>query len=206
MCLPTELLFCGSCPRLTSIRILYLLFIQVVPVWTALHKTSVPQKTLMLSRPLSFLAPFLSLFLRSLVHSPFLHGIFDLASIGGLFFNTEPLVVLRSALKVRKISFHFPTLLWMERSPLDLCNGSFGLSVCPLTDFSIFSSFTAAGCGTSSLVSIRSLSRVQVPNNQGFSFCQRCRLTRLPPHRRSPSSSVQIDLTSIDYPLASIRS
>lgn len=81
--------------------------------------------------------------------------------------------------KVRKVSLCFPTLLLTERFPLDLCNGIFGYSVCPLTDFSPCSSFIAAGCGTPSLFSIRSLSRVQVPHDQGFSFCQRCALTRL---------------------------
>ena len=48
--------------------------------------------------------------------------------------------------------------------------------------------------------------KCKYPNDQGFSFCQRCGLTRLPPTRPSPSSSVQIDLPSIDDRLASIRS
>ena len=43
------------------------------------------------------------------------------------------------------------------------------------------------------------------PNDRGFSFCQRCGLTRLPPTRPSPSTSVQF-LPSIDNRLASIRS
>ena len=81
---------------------------QVVSVWTALHKPSVPQRTPMPSRPLSFLGPFWSLFRRSLVHSLLLYRISALGSIGGLSFNTEPLVVLRSAPKVRKISFSVP--------------------------------------------------------------------------------------------------
>ena len=95
--------------------------------------------------------------------SQVMKSVFDLASIGGLFFNKEPPIVLRWAPKIRKICFCFPTLFWTERSPHDLCNGTFGLSVCLLPDFSPFLSFTAAGCGTPSLVPIRSLSRVQVP-------------------------------------------
>ena len=44
------------------------------------------------------------------------------------------------------------------------------------------------------------------PNDQGLSFRQRCGLTRLPPTRPSTSSSVQIDVPSIDNRRASIRS
>ena len=81
---------------------------QVVPVWTALHKASVPQRPLMLFRPLSFLAPFGSLFCRSLVHSPSLCQIFDLTSIGGLFLNTEPL----------GSKWHLHSMLFTSTSPV----------------------------------------------------------------------------------------
>ena len=111
------------------------IFNQVVPSCTALHKPSVSHRTPMLSPSLSLLAHFWSFFLPQPCPLPIIVQNILPRWYWWPFFNTEPLVVPKSPPQVRRIFFCFPTLLWTEYSPLDLYNGTFGLSVSLLTGY-----------------------------------------------------------------------
>ena len=84
--------------------------------------------------------------------------------------------------------------------------GPLGLPfVCKLIKF-LFLLPTALTYGTPPLVSSVQCPECKYPNDQNFSFCQRCGFNRLTLILPTQSMSVPVDLPSIDNRLASIRS